>query len=1377
MQRQTVTTPALDDGERASHSPFPIVGVGASAGGLEAFRQLLTELPDEPTGMAFLLVQHLDPHYESRLTDLLAKYTRMHVVEAAHGVRVEPDHVYVIAPNTSLSIAQGVLEITPRAASRPHLAVDHLFHSLAEEQQARSIGVVLSGTGSDGTRGLCEIKAVGGITFAQDEASASQAGMPRSAFESGCVDFVGPVEEIARRLVELSQHAYQRPPNAAATEREGGEQLARILRLVQQRKDVDFQGYRDTTIRRRVLRRMALHGDHTHGDYLRRLAADGSEIDALYHDLLINVTNFFRDPPLFESLKRNVFPEIARGKSQASPIRIWVPGCSTGQEAYSIAMALWEFFDTEPHRPPVQIFATDVNDSASLDRARTGLYPASIEAQVSPERLRRFFTHDGHSYRICKEIRDACIFARQNMISDPPFSHVQLVSCRNVMIYMSTALQKVVLPTFHYALDAPGFLVLGTAESVGPFTDLFDVVDRDHKVYAKKVTASRPPLHFTLGAGRSRAGAERRAAQSTAPEASLQREADRLMLSRYAPAGVVVNENFDIVQFRGQTSAYLEAPPGEPTVNVLRMAREGLLLSLRNALLEAKTRGEPARRQQVRVQGEAGAREIDLQVLPLRPSDAPGAHLLVLFEESGSLPNRQASADAPWRRVAGWLGARSPRQASDRRRERGASEAEPGDVSVLRQELAATKEFLQSLIERQDAANEELRSANEETQSSNEELQSTNEELETAKEELESSNEELSTVNEQLNSRNAELSVLNNDLVNLQNSTTIPVVVLGSDLRIRRFTAPAKQVLKLTPSDIGRPISDLSAPIPSPDLEEMVLEALEHVRAVEREIRDSDGHWYVLRVHPYRTSDNRIDGAVVVLIDVDQVKSAERALQAAADYAKAIVDTMHEPLIVLDAGFRVQTANRSFYETFAASPSDTQGRLFYELGNQQWDIPELRSLLEHVLPEREEVRNFEVVQTFPEIGARHMLLNARELSTESGHDQILLSFRDVTSDRHAAAALRKADQRKDEFLAILSHELRNPLGTMLNSVELMKLVENTPEPVRKARDLLERSLQLTRRLVEDLLDVSRIAEGKLVLQKQRISLATAVEEAVENTPLLGRSGHELSIDLPTETLWLDADPARLAQAISNLLSNAARFTPDGGQIQLTGEKHTSAEQIVISVRDNGIGIAPDELDQIFGMFQQGGSSLGRMRGGLGVGLALTKQLVELHGGSVVARSAGIGKGSEFVLRLPAAGPPPGPRRPAPQAAPAVGPSRRVLLVDDNLDHAESMKLLLERLGHDVRLVHDGSSVVAAALDFTPHVALVDIGLPDIDGYEVARRLRQQPELEHVMLVAQTGWGRDEDRYHSSEAGFDHHLVKPVEIEDVIKLLALPSAAG
>jgi two-component system CheB/CheR fusion protein len=642
---------------------------------------------------------------------------------------------------------------------------------------------------------------------------------------------------------------------------------------------VDFRSYRDTTIRRRVMRRMVLHGKKNLPDYLRMLEQNAPEIEALYQDILINVTSFFRETEAFEALKQQVFPAVVSTKNRGAAIRIWVPGCSSGQEAYTLAMVLLEFLDDRNLRLPVQIFATDLSDTVSLLKAREGLYPDSIEAEVTPERLRRFFTREDGKYRVVKGLRDLCVFAKQNVAADPPFSRVDLISCRNLLIYMAPSLQKRVIPTFHYALNPNGFLMLGSSETIGSFGDLFAVVDHKNRIYSKKITAYRQypifrPDEFTMTAS----GIQRQAPIAIAP-ADWQREADRLVLGQYSPAGALVNHDFDVLQFRGKTGQYLTPAPGEASFNILKMAREGLFMELRSALSECREHHQEVVRHNVHLRTETDMRTIDIKVVPLALPGIQERCFLVLFEDHSDNPGyaaRHAEDAGPGgmrARIGRWLA--SPAEAKA-----GEQDTQSGEVASLRQELASTREYLQSVIEQQDAANEELKSANEEILSSNEELQSTNEELETAKEELQSVNEELTTINEQLQNRNAELARLNDDITNLLSSASVPMVSLGVDLRIRRFTPAAARLLNLLSTDVGRPISNINLSVQIPDLGDLVASVVDTVRTQEREVSDRSGRHYLLRTHPYRTADNRIDGAVLVLHDgVEPIEPPARPVQ------------------------------------------------------------------------------------------------------------------------------------------------------------------------------------------------------------------------------------------------------------------------------------------------------------------------------------------------------------------------------------------------------------------------------------------------------------------------------------------------------------------
>ncbi|MGH9319902.1 MAG: PAS domain S-box protein [Vicinamibacteria bacterium] len=1665
------------DEPRAGGS-FPIVGVGASAGGLEAFSAFLTHLPLD-TGMGFVLVQHLDPEHDSALSQLLGRATSLPVHEVTNNLRVEPNHVYVIPPNTNLSIAGGVLTLRRREETRtPHRSIDFFLEALAEDQRERAVGVVLSGTATDGTLGLEAIKAEGGITFAQDD-SARYDSMPRSAVAAGCVDFVLSPENIAKELARIAKHPYvagaapespsrAEDDRASATAHEdddtplpsGGrgaprtgstsaraeakrrpvrkvavsgaeEGFKKIMLLLRNHSGVDFSLYKSNTIQRRITRRMVLNKYDTLDQYARFLRGNTKELDALYSDTLISVTSFFRNPDAFDVLQRQVWPALLR-QSGDDPLRVWVLGCSTGQEAYSIAMAFVEAAERAPRMRMLQVFATDLNE-ALLDKARHGLYAKSLAQDVSPERLRRFFVEEEGGYRVGKALREMVVFARQNVISDPPFSRMDLISCRNLLIYLEPGLQKKVFPIFHYALKPGGFLFLGASESIGRFTELFEPMDKKHKIYVKK-GAHSPPFQLPVRKERGEppASDSRKArpsrqmgpepggtAEGLRSELNAQREADRVAVNQFAPPAVLINAELQILQFRGPTGAYLEPPPGKATFEVLKMARAGLMLPLRAAINKAKKDNKTARKEDVRVEQDGKIRTVNVEVIPLK--NLPERCFLIVFEDA-----EKAARGGPLGRLAHAV--RSPRREALRR------------IADLETELAETRDYLQSVQEQHEAANEELQASNEEVQSANEELQSTNEELETSKEELESANEELTTVNEEMANRNAELNRLNSDLVNVQTSAHLAMVLVGRNLAIRRFSVQAEKQFNLMAADVGRPIGHVRHNLHLPDLEAFITDVIDTVRSCERDVQDKDGRWFSLRVLPYLTLDNKVDGAVLVLVDIDALKRSEQATAAAREYAESIIETVREPLVVLDRDLRVDSANRSFYATFGATPAGTIGELVYDLGNRQWDIPELRALLEEILARNHVIEDFSVEYNFGQPGRRTMLLNARRMhNPERKVERVLLAIedvterqraeesrsrlaaivestddaivskdlngvitswntgaerlfgytaqeavgqpvtllipqerlyeetvilerirraevvepyetvrrrkdgtlidasvtvspirdhqgkivgaskiaRDVSERRKAAEALRQseatfralaeasagliwhldprgrstyvnpqyleyfgktadevlgdawhpllhpedapaylalvaasqrnrerleaavrvrdkhgawrwleshalplfgsnneylghvgfslditerkqheemlfeADRHKNEFLAMLAHELRNPLAPILNSLEIMRRanrgVESSsapstvtpshePEtgrlapshPLDSAVDVLERQVGQMVRLVDDLLDAGRISRGRIELRREHVELSSVVRQALEAVrPLSESLSQELTIALPPAPVYVNADPTRLAQIVGNLLNNACKFTDRGGRIWLTVERGEEpgaddTPQVDIRVRDAGIGIAADQLPRVFDMFTQIDTSLDRSVTGLGIGLTLVKTLAEMHGGSVEVSSAGIGQGTEVVVRLPIAVEAPTPAPPATTREPAVATALRILVVDDNRDAAESLATLLQLGGHETHMAHDGLEAVEAATILQPDVILLDIGLPGLNGYEAARRIRERQENKRPVLVALTGRGQEEDRHRSNDAGFDAHMVKPVD---------------
>jgi two-component system, chemotaxis family, CheB/CheR fusion protein len=842
-----LTAPAPRTARKKDRAPdFSIVGVGASAGGFEAFVQFLEGLPAIPN-VAIIFVQHLAPHHASSLASLLSTHTPLPVVEATEGAHITPNRVYVGPPNTQMELVDGHLHLGRRPEDRSQYnPIDFFFRSLARSLKGRAIGVVLSGTASDGALGLREIKSMDGITFAQDPATAKYDGMPLAAIATEMVDVVASAGEIGAKVSLLSKHPYlAAPPAPDRATPISDEQLHRVFRLLLPPCGVDFEHYKTPTIIRRLFRRMALLRMVDVEAYIAHLERTPPEVVNLHNDLLIHVTRFFREPESFDIIARDILPSLDITSGQ--PLRVWVAGCATGEEVYSLAMVVREVFGDGFDGGRVQIFGTDVSDTA-VGFARRGLYAESITEDVSPARLRRFFVKTSRGYQVTKLVRDMCVFARQDLTRDPPFSRLDLVCCRNVLIYMDTALQRKLLSMFHYALNPAGVLVLGQAESIGYHSDLFAPMNKKNKVYRKKAVTSTAPLMDVFRPSFKTESVESPALRSANETKLVLNDATRILMDRFAPPSVLLDQQFQVVQFNGQTGVYLQPSPGEPTFDVLKLAREGLAHGLRTALQTARKTRKTVKQPGLHLRQGDTWQEIDLEVIPVVRQGHP--YYLVLFQTPA--PSGRAKSHKP---------ATREKKAPPRTR-----------IGKLEDELAATREYLQSTIQEIEAANEELQSANEEILSSNEELQSTNEELDTAKEELQSANEELNTVNDELHARNEELTLVNADLLNLLASVQIAIVIVARDLRVRRFTPMAEKKFNLIPSDIGRPLSQISTTLKCPELAALITETIDTVSPVERTVQDEQGDTYLLRIRPYKTPDNRIDGAVVALFDLDPAK-------------------------------------------------------------------------------------------------------------------------------------------------------------------------------------------------------------------------------------------------------------------------------------------------------------------------------------------------------------------------------------------------------------------------------------------------------------------------------------------------------------------------
>ena len=1040
------------------------------------------------------------------MTELLSRTTNLTVLEVTDGVRVKPRHVYVIPPNTAMTISERVLHLTARVeVEGKHMPIDHFLLSLAKDQKSRAIGVILSGTSMDGIQGLRAIKDEGGITIAQDEKSAKYYDLPRSAVAAGCVDLVLRPEDIAQELVKLSRHPY-----VPYLETEGAENLLpqsdleKIFGLLRKATKVDFADYKHATIKRRILRRMLILKTEKMEDYLKYLQTNPGELSSLFQDILINVTGFFREPETFEALKHEIFPSILKNRSADDAIRVWVPGCSTGEEVYSLAICLVEYLDRSRVHPSIQIFATDVNE-AVLEKARQGVYAAS--ASISAERLQRFFVPTNGSIQVSKPIRRMCVFAKQDVTADPPFSKLDLIVCRNLLIYLGLALQRKLLPIFHYSLKPTGFLVLGDFETVGEFDNIFKLANKRLKIYSKKPVATRTPLDFSSRYIAARdeqvdePGASRQA-ESRAPEQEIFKEADRILLTRYSPASAIVNGDLEIVQFRGRTGAFLEPAPGKASLNILKMARQGLMTDLRLALDKAKKSGETVRRDAIEIRSDGKYLDVNLEVVPLKTHTGYPC-FLVAFEEA--LPNPAPSVS---------LGrTRGKKSGKERRTE---------DLKIVRlqQELSATKDYLQSIIEDKEAANEELKAANEEIQSSNEELQSTNEELETAKEELQSTNEELTTVNEELQNRNLELTQAHNDMTNLNAGANVPILMMGSDLQLRSWGPLSEKLFNLKASDLGRSIFDINLDLQTPDLKGTIEEVVAQDVDKELEVRGPHGRWFLVRIRPYRTADNKIEGAVLAFVDIDRIKQVEEELRARSEHLEDLVEE------------------------------------------------------------------------------RTMMLS--------------------NTTRMAAIG---------ETAGMVGHDLRNPLQTIINTIHLakesMKMDEVSPTErhlrLERALDTIREQADFMNKIVSDLQDYARQTKPTFV----EYDMQTLINETLSSISI--SKAVEVSSTVEPDLPKLNVDPSLLRRAFTNIVTNALQAMPDGGKLRIKAWR--SEKLATVSFQDTGKGISEDVKAKMFSPL------FTTKEKGVGLGLAVTRRLVESHRGEIKVTSK-VGEGTTFTVEIP-----------------------------------------------------------------------------------------------------------------------------------------------
>ncbi|WP_233259338.1 CheR family methyltransferase [Ramlibacter sp. WS9] len=1497
----------------------PLVGLGGSAGAIPALQKFFATVPANP-GQVFVVVMHLDPEHVSHLREVIQHSSSMPVVQVTGRQRVEPNHVYVIPPGKAIRAVDNYLvladdALTPRGR---HVAVDLFFRTLADTYGPHAAAVVLSGADGDGAIGIKRIKERGGLTVAQDPEEAEHGGMPRSAIATGMVDWVLPVADMHGRVAryfalekelqlppeEGPPPTHDKPPTRADQESE----LRDVLGFLRTRTGRDFANYKRATVVRRIARRMQVNGVENLTGYLDCLRTQPGEAGALLQDLLISVTNFFRDADCFDALNEQL-GALFTGKRPNDTVRVWVPACATGEEAYTLAILLTEKAREIEAPPMIQVFATDLDEDA-IRSAREGSYPPTIAADVSEERLRRYFIKEHRGYRVRREVREMVLFAHHDLLKDSPFSRLDLISCRNLLIYLNREAQKRVFEIFHFALVPNGRLFLGSSESAEDAAPLFTVLDKKNRIFAQR-PLPRMALPLPLGTGTLAlalvaqqhahtgpviAGRAFEHAAAPAPPSRVGEgrsgslgELHFKLVEALAPPSILVDGEHEILHLSPNAGRFLQYSGGEPSKNLLHAVHSSLRIELRAALYKAAQTNATADVLVSPVELAGESIEVEIRATPAR---AIGTDMFLV-----TLSARPTGTAVP-------ADAAQPERAG----------ADPV-ARHLDRELERLKAHLRDTVEQYEASTEELKASNEELQAMNEELRSATEELETSREELQSINEELTTVNHELKDKVDELGHSNSDMQNLMDATSIATVFLDRELRITRYTPSAITLFNLIATDLGRPLADLATRLDYPQLSADAARVLERLVPIEREVGLPDGKWFLSRLLPYRTLSDHIAGVVVSFIDITERKQAEEvrlwlsavvgsSMDAIMSFALdqtllswnagaerifgwQAMEAIGQPLTLLAPGSeeeQVQLIDRvrrgesisnfvtmrqckdgtNIHVALTISPiKDTQGKVIggtkiaRDITQQKEAAEKLRNSEERLRLVVENATEYAIFSTdlkrcvtIWNSGAQRLLgytehevmgRSADIIFTEEDRAQgapdregataqeqgrasddrmhrrkdgsrfwasgvmmlmrdakgeavgFVKILRDQTAQRqnqqaleHSQAQLRRAladteraraeleeaDRAKDRFLAVLSHELRNPLASIDSAAGLL-LTHELPDTDRDAAaQVVKRQAEAMKALMDDLLDVSRLKLGRFELHRERVMLSTVVDTALEATrPLLHAAHHSLTLDMPKYAVELDADPLRIGQVLSNLLTNAIKYTQPGGRIAL--KARLEGKSAVVSVTDNGVGMESAQMERIFEMFTQVQPAAQRGKTGLGIGLALVKNIVELHGGKVEASSAGPGQGSQFRVMLPAVrgavqaveAPVPAPGVTVPAAGAAAKSKTRglVLIADDNIDAGWGIARLLEIAGFATVRVSGGLEAVQEMQRQRPDVGILDIGMPDLNGHEVARQVRGTEWGKKIVLIAATGWGQESDAREALASGFDAHMTKPVDL--------------
>lgn len=1346
---------------------FGVVGIGASAGGLQAIKLFFDNMPQD-NGMAFVIILHLSPDHESIADKIIQESTRMPVLQVTETVPIERNCVYVISPAHRLTMKDGYLEVSP---ADPRLsrttAIDLFFRNLADVHRERAFCLVLSGTGSDGAVGLSRIKEQGGVTLAQAPEDAEFDGMPRAAIETHMVDLVLPVVEMPQKLLELWRNAKAislptaNDPDLAAFasvakhEAANAEQLLHDI-LIQLRNGTghDFKHYKRATVLRRIERRMQVTAQPDLRAYFLYLLNSPEETKALLADMLIGVTNFFRDREAFEALERDVVPQLVSAAISAQPekeeIRVWSAGCSTGEEVYSLAMLLNDQMQLEASQANLQLFATDIDERA-ISVGRGGLYPQAILTDVPPTRLRHYFNKEDQHYRIRKEIREKVLFAKHSLLSDPPFSHMDLIVCRNLLIYLDREVQREILQMFHFALRPGGFLFLGTSESADACHELFAPVDKRNRIFrAKTGTANSRRAPTMPRGGYVRTDISRQIPPSSTPRKLSFADIHQRAQEHAAPPSMIVDANADILHMSESSGRYLRHVGGELSRNLLTLILPPLRLEVRTTLFQAQQGSQVVRSRAVAIKREDRSYKVDLVAHPYRDDDSDSEFILVVFEEVEVDPSDVATGTVP--------------------------PSENQVLSTLERELQRTKLQLQDTIEQSEVSSEELKASNEEMQAINEELRSATEELETSKEELQSINEELLTVNFELKTKVEETDKINDYLTNLIASTDIATVFVDSNLRIKWFTPRATEIFSMLPVDTGRSLLDITHRLDYENLAADAAQVFGSLSMIEREVSSSDNRWYIARLLPYRSSENHIDGTVLTFIDITKRRAAEEELRMGEERMRLVAESTRDyAIITLDELGLITTWNKGAELIFGYSKAEAEGAYYDFIFSEQdraAGIPETE--LSKV---RTDGRNEDERWHLRKDGSRFICSGEVTLLQGDNLKGYVKIARDLTGHKRLheeqnqqLAETQSSSHLKDEFFAVMSHELKHPLNLIQLSAELLRRlpVIKSTKPAEKAVNTICEAVSSQARIIDDLLDVARVRTGKLRLQRSAVDLNRMLQD-IHDVIIHAHPGVNVTLELP-QALVIDADPTRVEQIIWNLVNNALKFTPAGGQIRLIARQ--SAHMARLDVHDSGVGLSAENLHEVFDLFGQAANQHAtHHREGLGIGLSLVRQLTEAHGGSVEVQSAGLGHGCTFTVLLPL-------RR----AGEAVASSRQngeqtgrlagltVLLVDDSREVLETLKLLLEMEDAHVIDFYEPHRALEAAQTGQFDVVVSDVGMPGMSGHDLMRALRELPHIKQIPAIALTGYGAESDIEKSRNSGFDRHLGKPVSYDALIETI-------